>query len=95
MIETVFAFGIPLAIFAVACAIAFYLGKNRSTIGLSLFGGGWGVVSAILFLQAQTLPGWDGLGYAIALIFLSAPAGLGALLGGITGWMKSNIANPA
>ncbi len=86
--EELVIFGVPLAVFLASLFTCFSFGKQRYkkglvTIGLLLLG----FTVAMLFgIGASS--GWDGLIYLFALIGIGAPAGVGALLGGLVGWFK-------
>lgn len=86
--EDVVIFGVPLAVFLVSLFTCFSFGKQRYkkglvAIGLLLLG-----FTVAMFVGMGASSGWDGLIYLFALIGIGAPAGVGALLGGLVGWLK-------
>ena len=86
------AFLIIAAIFAVAVWLAHWCGKNRNGAGLVGLAVVWAGFTGAMFFGLERATGWDGLGYLVALIGISAPAGLGALIGCAVGWFKNEMA---
>ena len=76
---------VVLGIFAVSATGAFFSGRARYKKLLGVFGVLWTIFTGGLFLAMANATGWDGIGYAIALMFGAAPSGLGLLIGGLTG----------
>lgn len=87
--EDILMFGIPTVAFVVAAVIAYLSAKARSGLAFGMIGLLWAAFTAMMFFGMENASGWDGLGYAIALLGLSAPAGAGLGLGGLVGWLKS------
>ncbi len=73
--------------------LSFVLGRRKSKIGLGMLGGLWAAFTAILFFGMNEASGLDGLGYLVFLLGVSAPAGVGGLVGALIGWAGDNAAN--
>lgn len=87
--EDILIFGIPAVTFVIALIAAYLSGKARSAAALTVFGLLWAGFTAAMFFGIEKASGWDGLGYALALIGIAAPAGAGIGLGGLVGWLRS------
>lgn len=85
-------FTIPVIAFLTSLFLTFGFGKNRNYVGLISLGAVWAAFTGVMFLAVEAATGWDGLGYAAALVGISAPAGIAGLIGGIVGWAKSEKA---
>lgn len=79
---------LPVAAFVVACALGWWLalrGGWRQPAGfaaaLAIAGGGCAIA-------AESIGLWDGLIFAVAALFVFAPAFAGAVLGGALGWWR-------
>lgn len=90
--EEVLIVAIPLTTLIVSTVVAYLSGKAQSRTALTTLGVIWVGFTAAMFFGMQNATGWDGLGYAAALIGLAAPAGAGFGLGGLTGWLKGRNA---
>jgi len=86
--EDLLIYSVPLVVFLVSLFLCFFFGKTRFKGGLITMGLLWLCFTVAMLLGLRETTGWDGLGYLLALIGLSAPAGVGALLGGLVGWFK-------
>lgn len=87
-IETLMVFGIPAVIFAVTVWMTFWMSKRAYRLGLISLGLVWLVFTAGMFFGLEQAVGWDGLGFLLALIGISAPVGVGAIIGGAIGLVK-------
>lgn len=87
-IEELALFGVPLAAFAVAAFVAHAVGRARNGTMLGVLGLLWAGVTGALWIGMEQASGWDGISYAIGLLFLCAPAGGGLTLGGVVGWLR-------
>ena len=72
-----------------ALILSFFLGKRRNKRGLSIIGLLWAGFTATMFFGMYNATGWDGLGLLFALIGVSAPLGVGGLIGSLIGWARS------
>ncbi len=73
------------ALFTFATFLAKYLVKARHKHTFAGFAFVWAAFTAVMYFAMENATGWDGLGYMIALIGLSAPIGAGLLVGGLVG----------
>jgi hypothetical protein len=87
--EDLFIYAIPVVVLIISSLLAYWLGKARNGMALGSLAVLWVCFTGLLFLAIEQASGWDGLGYAVALVGLNAPAGIGLGLGGLTGWLKS------
>ena len=87
--EEILVFIVPAIAFIITGAIAYFSGRARSTPVLTALGVIWAGFTGWMFFGMQQTTGWDGLGYAIALVLLAAPAAVGIGLGGLVGWVRS------
>ena len=81
---------IVVAAFLVPLVMAYFFCKRRNKLGLSILGVIWAGFTAILFFGMNNATGWDGLGYLMILLGVSAPAAVGGLIGSLVGWAKSD-----
>ncbi len=81
--------GIIGAGFLGAFFLSFFLASRRIKWALALVGALWSGFTAFVFFGMYNATGWDAIGYAIFLIGINAPTGLGSLIGGLVGWAKS------
>ncbi len=88
LFENLMAFLVPAVAFLITGTIAYFSGRARSASALIGTGLLWAGFTVWMFFGMQQSSGWDGLGYLIALLFLSAPAGAGFGLGGLIGWLR-------
>ena len=83
--EEFLVFAIPVGIFAGTGVAGYFAAKYRATAGLILLALLWAGFTAVMSYGMATATGWDGLGYVLGLIGVSAPSffglGLGALIG--------------
>lgn len=86
--ETFMMIAVPLTIFVVAAALGSYLVKAGQKILLIVLASVWAAITASLVVGMENAQGWDALGYFIGLIGLSAPSGLGLLIGAVIGWVR-------
>ena len=89
-IEMLLVIGVPLASFVLSIWLTYVLGTKRNVKMLAMLGGVWAVTTLGLFIGMFEASGYDGLAYLFALLGFSAPGGVGALIGGIMGWMKKD-----
>ena len=87
-IEGLMIVAIPLGVFLLALWIFFAVGKAGNAGGLTGLGLLWAGFCTWMLVAGNNASGLDGIGYAIGLIFVGGPVGLGGLLGGIAGWRK-------
>jgi hypothetical protein len=90
--EVIILFAVPLAAFCVALFLTYWFGKDRNSMGLISLGLLWAGFTGVMFFGLDQATGWDGLGYLAGLLGISAPVGVGYLLGGSVGWLKSEKA---
>ena len=88
MNENIILFGVPTAVFVASVFVTFQLGKNKKGAALVGVGAVWSAFTVFMFFGMQNANGWDGLGYLLAMIGISAPWGVAALIGGLIGWAK-------
>ena len=79
---------VPLGVLLACGAAAYFAAKLRSTPVLTMLGLLWAGFTGVMAVGLQQASGWDGLGYAIGLILLAAPAGAGLGIGGLVGWLR-------
>lgn len=79
------AVAIPLTIFLVSAVGTFWLAKNRIKTGLRAFAGLWALFTGVMLFALASLGSWDGLVYLAVLIGISAPSGLGGVIGSLIG----------
>lgn len=92
MSEYIILFGVPIAVFAVTAFATFQLGKTKKGAALVGIGTLWLAFTVVMFFGMQNASGWDGLGYLLGLLLISAPSGLAALIGSALGWAKNEKA---
>lgn len=95
LIDDLIIFAIPAAAFCVALFLTYFLGRDRNTLGLTVIGVLWAGFTGAMFFGLGQSTGFDGLGYVAGLIGISAPVGVGYLLGGPVGWLKGEKATHA
>ncbi len=81
---------VVLGIFVIATTASYFSGRDRNKTLLGGLAVVWATFTGGLFLAMANATGWDGIGYAIALMFGAAPAGLGLLIGGLFGLKKAS-----
>lgn len=86
--EAILIYMIPVVVFALSGLVAFALGKNKKRGGMATLVLAWLGFTGALLVALEQSTGWDGLGYVVALMGLSAPIGAGLVIGGPIGWMK-------
>lgn len=79
---------VPVVIFVVAGVVSFFLGKSRKPAALWAYAILWGALTAALFVGLVKATGFDGIIYIIGLALLSAPSGLGYMIGAPIGWVN-------
>jgi len=79
---------IPVVVFLVALLAFFHFAKFRKKAALWGAGSLWALFTLIMIVGMETASGWDGLGFLLALIGISAPAAAGFGIGGVAGWIK-------
>lgn len=84
--------GVPIAAFLATFFITFRLATEQSRAGITALWVVWAAFTAAMFFGMEGTSGWDGLGYLLALLGISAPSGVAALIGGLAGWAKSEKA---
>ena len=87
-------YAVPIGIFVVSTVIGFFAAKAQSKAWITLITVAWFAFTIAMFIALDSAVGWDGLLYVIALIFVSAPSGLGGLVGAITCWVKKAANTP-
>ncbi len=90
LLENLVLYGVPAGSFAATVFLSFYLAKLRSLIGLCALNVLWiGFTAAMLFGLDQA-NSWDGLVFMAALLGISAPVGVGSMIGCTFGLVKRN-----
>lgn len=92
MSENIILVGVPTAVFLATLFLTFRLGKRQSRGGMIAIGAVWTAFTAVMFFGMQNASGWDGLGYLLGLLGISAPSGVAAVIGGLVGWAKNEKA---
>lgn len=92
MNEGIILFVVPAAAFLATLLQTYWFGKRQSRTGLVGFGVVWVAFTGVMFFGMENAHGWDGLGYLLALLGISAPSGVAALIGGLVGWAKNEKA---
>ena len=87
--EEILIFVVPVIAFALSGAAGYFAGKARSLAASVMLGLVWAGFTVAMFFGMENASGWDGLGYAIGLVFISAPTGLGLGIGSLVGWLKN------
>lgn len=85
-------FGVPLFAFLGALFPAFWMAKAKNNVGLICFSVIWAGFTGAMFFGMENASGWDGLGYMMGLIGISAPTGVAGLIGSAVGWHKGEKA---
>ncbi len=88
MEEYLLIYGVPAVVFLAAAFTCFKFGKSGNRQGFGWLAGIWVVFTGGMFFGIEASTGWDGLGYVLALIGISAPVAAGGLIGSIVGWTK-------
>lgn len=83
---------IPVVVFIATLFTTFWLGKAHNKVGLISLAVLWAGFTGAMFFGMENATGWDGLGYLVALLGVSGPSGVGALIGGLVGWAKNEEA---
>ncbi len=94
-IEDLLVYAIPVVVFLVALFPTYWLAKGKNAAGLICMGVIWAGFTGAMFFGIENATGWDGLGFMLALIGISAPVGAAGLIGGTAGWFKSEKATHA
>ena len=79
---------VPLGVLLACGAAAYFAARRHSALVLTILGLLWAGFAGVMAVGLQQASGWDGLGYAIGLILLAAPAGAGLGIGGLAGWLR-------
>lgn len=88
-------YAVPTVVFCVSGLTAYFLGKDKSRFGLTVFGCIWAVFTASLFFGMWQAKGYDIYLYIMGLIGLSAPLFAGYVIGGGIGWSRKVKRNDA
>lgn len=95
MSEEILVYLIPaIALFGTG-GLTFVLAKKGMAAAMWTIGALIAAFTAFMFIGLENATGWDGLGYLLALIGLSAPSATGFGLGGLIGWLRKAPAVPA
>ncbi len=94
-IEMILLVVVPLTAFTTALFLTSWLGKNRINMGLVAVGLALAGFTGAMFFGLDQATGWDGLGYVMALLGISAPAAAGSLIGGAYGLVQKEKATHA
>lgn len=86
--EELLLLGIPLTAFVASVFAAYWLMKWRNTAILICLGLVWVAFTGMMFFGMEAATGWDGLGYLLGLLGISAPIGVAGLIGSTVGWFK-------
>lgn len=89
-IQGLIVIGVPLFVLTLSIYLAYRYANNHNRHVLAWMGALWLAFTGLMFVGMETAPGWDALIYMFALIGLSAPSGIGGLIGGILGWVKKD-----
>jgi hypothetical protein len=87
------AYAIPLCIFLATGFGTYWLAKRRMYTGIKIFWIVWVLFTVGMFSSLSALGSWDGMLYAAVLIGISAPSGLGGMVGALLGRAKQERAN--
>ncbi len=87
--EDILVFVVPAVAFALTVAAGYFSGKARSLAASVMLGLVWTGFTVAMFFGMENASGWDGLGYLLGLLFISAPTGLGLSIGSLVGWLKN------
>ncbi len=87
--EEILVFVVPVVAFALTAAAGYFSVKARSLAASLMLGLVWAGFTVAMFFGIENASGWDGLGYLIGLLFISAPTGLGLGIGSLVGWLKN------
>lgn len=88
-------FGLPVLTLALSGWFAFRLGgenRIRSLVGIVC---AVIALSALMWFIGMNASGWGGLLYIPLVILFGAPAALGTIIGGVAGWYRASVAEPA
>jgi hypothetical protein len=86
------AYGIPFSIFLATGFGNYWLAKRHLTTGIKIYWIGWALFTFGMLSGMAALGTWDGLLYVALLIGISAPSGLGGVVGALVGRAKQERA---
>lgn len=92
--EEIALIGIGCASFLIPLGLTLVAGLRRSKMALSVMTVLWAGFTVLMFYQLSITGGWDALLYFFLLLFVSAPAAVGGLIGGLVGWARADQAQP-
>jgi hypothetical protein len=87
------AYAIPLCLFFATGFGTYWLAKRRLYTGIKFFWIAWVIFTVGMLSSLSALGTWDGLLYAALLIGISAPSGLGGMVGALVGRAKQEKTN--
>lgn len=90
--EDIVVYAIPVVAFLAVLFPSYWLAKAKNNTALIFLGVIWAGFTGAMFFGIENASGWDGLGYLLALIGISAPTGVAGLIGGIVGRFKGEKA---
>ena len=86
MSAEVIIFAIPVVVLLLAGTLAHWSVKARNFAAIGLLALIVAVFTGAMLFEMDRATGLDGLGYLVALLGISAPAGVGLGVGSLTGW---------
>ncbi|WP_400082460.1 hypothetical protein [Yoonia sp. R78084] len=92
--EEIALIGIGCGSFLIPLVLSFLAGLRRSKMALAAMTFLWAGFTVVMFYQLSITGGWDALLYILLLLFVSAPAAVGGLIGGLVGWARADQAHP-
>lgn len=88
--EEIALIGIGCGSFLIPLGLTLVAGLRRSKIALAAMTVLWAGFTLLMFYQLSITGGWDVLLYILLLLFVSAPAAVGGLIGGLVGWSRAD-----
>lgn len=92
--EEIALIGIGCGSFLIPLGLTLVAGLRRSKMALAVMTFFWAGFTVLMFYQLSITGGWDALLYVLLLLFVSAPAAVGGLIGGLVGWSRADQAQP-
>ncbi len=92
--EEIALIGIGCCSFLIPLGLTLLAGLRRRKMALAAMTVLWAGFTVLMFYQLSITGGWDALLYIFLLLFVSAPAAVGGLIGGLVGWARADQAWP-
>ncbi|KQI70797.1 hypothetical protein AN191_15910 [Loktanella sp. 5RATIMAR09] len=92
--EEIALIGMGCASFLIPLGLTVVAALRKSKMALAAMAFLWAGFTALMFFQLSITGGWDALLYVLLLLFVSAPAAVGGLIGGLVGWARADQAQP-